>query len=289
MSGRYFEALDRKWATYWHVTNRPDYWQEYLPSRADPSAARVFQGAFRQMLPSAEPFFWDSSICDVVEHAAQSLSSWTIEPTALPTPSGFSWFERPLRLSLPSDDMLSLNLNLGMYGFFWGTVAGAVLLVGIVMFEDGSMGPGAQLLLPWGSDVLDHDFGAQSEHEYIGQRARDQAAYIAAGMLFLEQRLAVRSRQEVPRSVARRIQRDKPDADVGVQVVTLRRPTSAGSEATESGTDWHCQWMVRGHWRNQPYGPLHKSRRPKWITPYVKGPEGRPFKPPSERVFAVVR
>lgn len=30
-------------------------------------------------------------------------------------------------------------------------------------------------------------------------------------------------------------------------------------------------FLVRGHWRNQAYGPQHSLRRPKWIEPHWKG------------------
>lgn len=30
-------------------------------------------------------------------------------------------------------------------------------------------------------------------------------------------------------------------------------------------------FLVRGHWRNQAYGPQHTMRRPKWIHPFFKG------------------
>lgn len=31
------------------------------------------------------------------------------------------------------------------------------------------------------------------------------------------------------------------------------------------------QWMVRGHWRNQPYGHERQERKLIWIEPYIKG------------------
>lgn len=34
------------------------------------------------------------------------------------------------------------------------------------------------------------------------------------------------------------------------------------------------QWLVRGHWRNQVCGAGMRDRRPTWIEPYWKGPEG---------------
>lgn len=36
--------------------------------------------------------------------------------------------------------------------------------------------------------------------------------------------------------------------------------------------------LCKGHWRQQACGPNHADRRPKWIAPYVKGPEGAPLK-----------
>ena len=34
----------------------------------------------------------------------------------------------------------------------------------------------------------------------------------------------------------------------------------------------HQVW-VSGHWRDQPYGPKSSLRRPRWIKPYIKGPD----------------
>lgn len=41
------------------------------------------------------------------------------------------------------------------------------------------------------------------------------------------------------------------------------------------GASWKLEskFVVRGHWRNQAYGPQHSLRRRKWIEPYWKGPE----------------
>ncbi len=39
---------------------------------------------------------------------------------------------------------------------------------------------------------------------------------------------------------------------------------------------YKVRWVVRGHWRNQPYGPERALRRLTWIEPHWKGPEGAP-------------
>jgi hypothetical protein len=36
------------------------------------------------------------------------------------------------------------------------------------------------------------------------------------------------------------------------------------------------QWIVRGHWRNQPHGKDRAERRRIWIQPYWKGPDDAP-------------
>ena len=48
--------------------------------------------------------------------------------------------------------------------------------------------------------------------------------------------------------------------------------------ASKSGTDreYHHRWMVRGHWRNQWY-PKQLRNKPRWIQPYLKGPDGAPL------------
>lgn len=45
-------------------------------------------------------------------------------------------------------------------------------------------------------------------------------------------------------------------------------------EATESYL--HSRFLVSGHWRRQWY-PSLQTHKPKWINPYVKGPEDAPF------------
>jgi hypothetical protein len=46
---------------------------------------------------------------------------------------------------------------------------------------------------------------------------------------------------------------------------------------------YKTRWVVRGHWRNQPYGPERALRRLTWIEPHWKGPEGAPPATTSSR------
>lgn len=63
-----------------------------------------------------------------------------------------------------------------------------------------------------------------------------------------------------------------------VQLVELRRPEPRESDAVEPRrVDWSHQWIVSGHWCQQPVGPGRALREPRWIAPYVKGPADKPL------------
>lgn len=69
-----------------------------------------------------------------------------------------------------------------------------------------------------------------------------------------------------------------------VTLVELRRPARPPQETPGGTSDrgFNRRWWVGGHWRQQACGPNHSERRPKWIAPYIKGPQGKPLV--SERV-----
>lgn len=100
----------------------------------------------------------------------------------------------------------------------------------------------------------------------------------AAFQLAAQQNLAESEQLTTPRPERRRTQRaGLPPRDV--RVIRLRRAVTAARDAeqqTGSGRDWQHRWVVRGHWRNHWY-PKMQDHRPKWIAPYLKGPDGLPL------------
>jgi len=74
------------------------------------------------------------------------------------------------------------------------------------------------------------------------------------------------------RAAHRRLQRELPALRVIELAHTGSKPESRGGHV-----EWSRRWMVRGHWRNQPYGPGRTERRLTWIDPYVKGPDDKPL------------
>jgi hypothetical protein len=113
---------------------------------------------------------------------------------------------------------------------------------------------------------------------------------LASFWLFVGQKILV-TRGAVPERHARkRVERAGWQSSPVVRVVQLRRRETQcqHSASAVSAAEWSCQWVVRGHWRQQFYPSKH-ANQPIWITPYVKGPDDKPLKPPRATVFAVVR
>jgi hypothetical protein len=107
----------------------------------------------------------------------------------------------------------------------------------------------------------------------------------------MAQKLAIEMKVPTDRAQRKRAAREgrRPES---VTVVSLRRLEAAREKAEKSGEtlpiEWHCQWEVRGHWRNQFY-PAANEHRQVFIEAYIKGPEDKPLKDPGKKLFAAVR
>lgn len=77
-----------------------------------------------------------------------------------------------------------------------------------------------------------------------------------------------------------------PSTD-GVHVVQLRRRATTPTTPSDESVEWSHRWLVRGHWRMQPY-PSEGRVAPKWIASYIKGPDDKPLVV-RDKVFEVRR
>jgi hypothetical protein len=75
---------------------------------------------------------------------------------------------------------------------------------------------------------------------------------------------------------------------VTVTLVDLRGARAAGKRSRRSDrrSQEERTWVAwpGGYWRQQAFGPGHSLRKPKWVGPYTKGPEGAPLAAPKPRV-----
>lgn len=136
--------------------------------------------------------------------------------------------------------------------------------------------------------------------------------FIQALWMLLNQTITKVEREEAERPARRRAKRMGLPSEV--TVVRLRREEGA-YEPTETEVEWQHRWIVRQHWRWQPYGSRRADHAHVYgpievesgtlvqrcvhegcenhltriiINPYVKGPEGAPLKQ-SEKVYSLDR
>ena len=68
----------------------------------------------------------------------------------------------------------------------------------------------------------------------------------------------------------------RPRVRVTTYDVTRRPKASESGRRGGAGREYASQWWVRGHWRQQPWGPGRKLRRPVFIEPHLAGPQDKP-------------
>ena len=81
-----------------------------------------------------------------------------------------------------------------------------------------------------------------------------------------------------PRDITTRQRKQLARVHSSVRVLSLRRTeASVPEDGAPRSVEWTKRWIVRGHWRNQAYGPGLTLRKLKYIFPFVKGPDDKPL------------
>jgi hypothetical protein len=233
-----------------------------------------------------ECFYWSADITDALIVAGESLPPDTsLSSDLLPAHHGFVWLEKPM--SDKPDQMTAL---------LWTTQAlpdgnePEVVITPIVRMPPNTRYAGVPL---GGINWLIGD-SLQSVERRLEQTGgyglRKAVRTWLASLLFVQQRIAAASPTPVNRLTARRLNRRRlgPTAPL-VTVIELRRRESANrvpDKESRQDVAWTHQWVVSGHWHHYH---THDGLQPRWVMPYVKGPEDKPLKSPRGKVFAVVR
>jgi hypothetical protein len=279
-----------------------------LPGGATVSEVIATEGTFvmtretllwsKRIVDEASPYFWGDQPCELLETAAPNLPDLVLSEELLPSKVGFCWFHRKLKLPV-----ITGQPDASLCAFGWYPTARGVALSAFLRTSHWWALP--MFTIYWSfSDAWRNMRQAFFDPRYPGSsatqlsRSRIQRVYeyFGAALAFMNQRILVDERKAAePRSLARLGHglpiRPAPDRDdSSIRVIHLRRAVSSATERAEGEIHgWHFRWIVRGHWRQQPYGQNRAKRQPVWITPYVKGPDDKPLKAPRATVFAVVR
>lgn len=261
------------------------------------SAALADSMARALALTSAELFYVGIEMCELVMVAAKSLPEFTLAQSDPPSRDGFAW------LSVKIKDVDPTYIPVEVVAIGWRTVKDT-LQISIFIERDEAPIPSPAVLQPYGFPIvfplgsweipIDQDGSPQIIRQggpdpTTDEKGRTTGVFSLAALktlwLLMRQPLSQESIQTPDRAARRRAQREGLSEPPLVRVIALRRP-SGGSGQPGEPAQWHHRWIVRGHWRNQPYGSERQLRRPIWISPFVKGPEGAPMIG-GEKVYVV--
>lgn len=236
-------------------------------------------------------FFVAEEMYELAKAAAASLPPYTLLPEDVPSDFGFAYLA-------PGTHIPNGNLNAIAAVEWWTTPTGVRLnfycdtetmistmaAVGKCTPEQAAaqralMGRlssmAAEAFIEFGHHPLDHV--AIGDEQFIRT--------IRAMWLLMQQPLARTAEVEPDRPARKRLRRAGHEP-APVRVIELRRPTNSGAHG-DGDREYHHQWIVRGHWRQQ-WHPARQVHRPVWIAPHIKGPEGAPLIG-GEKVYALKR
>lgn len=260
---------------------------EYYPDGFPPSPEQTpeTRRATQRTLQECELFYITPEMCQLAMSAGESLEVFDLQPSDVIAPQALMYFAKPIHGfgNLLSSSVSQNYMTVGLF-------LDPRLAVGIAgelrkAADSGQKVPGAEHLdeliaadpadLPvqvrmWCAAL---PFGERFDTTPV--LSVDFPRSLMSALLLMNQSIASSSTVTADRAAQRRIRRAGLPVD-DVRVITLRTISGHGSGESVD-REWLHQWIVRGHWRQQPCGPGGKDRRPTWIPPHIKGPEDAPL------------
>lgn len=229
-------------------------------------------------LTSSELFFVTRHMTALADAAAESLEVFTPQAEDMPSATGLLLFETsPASVAVVMDSGRAGSIR-GVA--WWMGSSSQIDLMPIMDCKHGCLhvAPGACFGVPLGEGAL------RLSLEGNGLNPYHLFTLLLSTWLIMNQPLAEAAAVEPDRPARRRLRREGIEP-AAVRVIELRRPR--GASGGDGTSNYHHQWIVRGHWR-QHWHPKRQVHRPVWIAPHVKGPEGAPLIG-GEKVYALKR
>lgn len=300
MVTNYWDALEKQ-IELWHFWRSQagwelarDFWQRMMRMLGEKDELSNADSYWRDQIhivESAEPYYVSPAICELLGSSLDSLPDLTLGDVRIPSPAGWVYYALPQRVARLPEEFLS-----HIVGFTWSQDEVAPNALEL-MFYTGDVA--SDKLVPltrlnwltgdsWRKvGKLTPETGLELYREEVESSTVNMRRCVAAFLAFIMQPIVVTQRTEVSRSTRKRLQRTGLTLEPLVKVATLRRREYPVKQKSQP-VDWSCQWIVKTHWRNQPY-PSKGIHKPKLIAAYVKGPEDKPLKKPGISLFAVIR
>jgi len=256
------------------------------------------------ILTHAETLYMNANFCSLIDHARLILPDDSpFEASWVPCPWGFLYLETPF--TVPPQPAVPYEVRIRAIGWRPSEVIpGATLFVVFIDGIPGTISAGgfsswSHFTLREGMPLLETTRRFETDsitvHEpgYGSGKQVDELheiRWVYTALSLMSQPLSVTVPEPVSplaRSMARRKGRKLNSL---LKVVTLRRMEydRQQEQGQHSDREYHWQWVVRGHWRRQPYGH-GATYRNIFIDSYVKGPQNMPLKPLVRTLFVAAR
>ncbi|MDZ4269517.1 MAG: hypothetical protein U1D00_28200 [Mycobacterium sp.] len=233
----------------------------------------------------AELYWVSRDMVDVAIDAADSLPEWT-PAIAAPAPTGVMCWAKPAG-SVPWNALSSTDpTEVTWDGLWWWSRPDGVLQLQPL----SRLAKNPELIAPyevtsplWATNptLMVQPLVPRTAEVAGADDASPLVSVIGAAWLLMGQPTVTATRvfDDAPRTRTEG-PGPAPASPDRVSIIELRRPVSPPREHDGPSVDrkYRHRWWVGGHWRQQACGPNHADRRPKWIAPYVKGPEDAPMK-----------
>lgn len=124
---------------------------------------------------------------------------------------------------------------------------------------------------------LSKSYADRFDSSSVNRLQRDRRILGAFAHLITQEFITDAKAESMPRPVERRSARQRVPSTV--RVVRLRQLAESERKGSLTGSEveYSHQWLVSGHWRNQPCGTGRHERKLIWVNPYVKGPSDKPL------------
>ncbi len=296
--------IRRFWRSDWAKRYIHGMWaqvQRREPERAVDEDVHLKLG--RLMSEVSEPIYVTPEMMTLAEAAAESFQPEPLYESDLLVPTGMLYLPRPITIpAVGVDEPLDADtgLEMSLRVFNWATGGAAEDGTPIVNFmayhakgdhdtvsrDETDMNvpfpytPELTFNFPYGAVVWQVEYLGNPEGIMRFRR------FIQVLWRLIAQEIVTKERHHADKPARRRAEREDFTSN-DILVVMLRRAVHREPEE-EVDVEWTHRWMVSGHWRNQWY-PSLQDHRQKWISPYIKGPEDKPFVPRPGRVFDLAR
>lgn len=259
-------------------------WADAIAKMGLPAeGALPIASAFHDAARLAELYHVSPDMCRLAQAAGRTLDRFIPSRQDAPSESGLMVFGGEIPLVVTFGD----GSKTGVCGVLWGFHGGTFQFLPLIDAREFASPwfRGAALAVPhaWFTAPTEesNEAGWSERPSHV---AGQVLPVMLSAWLLMQQNLARVTEAEPDRAARKRLRRMGQEPKP-VRIIELRRPAHSGSG--DGSREFHHQWIVKGHWRQQWY-PAREVHRPVWIAPHIKGPEGAPLIG-GEKVYALKR